>query len=382
MSFINFKGIVKKVNLKSAEETEVTISIPASELHGQYNTLQSMLDCKVIGGFDSQIVTYNILKNARTGKPITSYVVDNTGLVSVAKPDGEQLSLDLGLPPEKIEIKQDPASIDMAIIEEFILSGLAPTFDDLDHDFIEITGRLSEGDTYLKLAGEEDMGVGIFVMMVDEYRKRVAPLAQKWDEWRNGEVQAEPAAKDDKDKQAENNAAEEDQVDTGNTPAEETPAEETPEGGGSEGEVEPGTDDSSDLPDWMQEGNDSTGNQEVEFEDPIGSNGEDKYNKGTPSQDSSEPGEPAGLEELKESAEPTANVVVDREELEQFILDNKPMFEDIPFDFPTFLKQRREDGMTWMQIAKGVGIPSTQISSKWTAYKKRVASQMKGGGAA
>ncbi|WP_052675982.1 hypothetical protein [Paenibacillus sp. IHBB 10380] len=120
----------------------------------------------------------------------------------------------------------------------------------------------------------------------------------------------------------------------------------------------------SELPDWMQEGSDSAGDKEMDFGEPI--------SKTSTSE----------TETVKESAEPTANVVVDKEELEQFILDNKPMFEDIPFDFPTFLRQRREDGMTWMQIAKGVGIPSTQISSKWTVYKKRVASQMRGGGAA
>jgi hypothetical protein len=53
---------------------------------------------------------------------------------------------------------------------------MAPNYEDLNHDFNEIRGRLSEDDTYLKLVGEEEMGVGIFVMIVDECRKRVAPL--------------------------------------------------------------------------------------------------------------------------------------------------------------------------------------------------------------
>lgn len=355
MSYINFKGTLKDVKFKSAEETIITLSIPSSELEGQYNTLQGMLDLKVIGGLDSQIVTYKIMKNAVTGKPITKYAIDSSGVVSVAKLEGEQLSLDLGLPPEKIETKEEPAAIDLNIINDFILSGMAPHYEDLNHDFIEITGRLSEGDTYLKLAGEEDMGVGIFVMMVDEYRKRVAPLAAKWDEWRKGKVQPEPAAKNNQDVEAVITEGEEDQDGAGDAPA-----EEKHEVGESEGEAEPSTDAGSDLPDWMQEGN---SDKEMDFGEPIGKT-------------SSEP------EEVKESVEAAANVVVDKEELEQFILDNKPMFEDIPFDFPTFLRQRREDGMTWMQIAKGVGIPTTQISSKWTAYKKRVASQMQGGGAA
>ena len=364
MSFINFKGTVKKVNLKSAEETEVTISIPASELHGQYNTLQSMLDLKVIGGLDSQIVTYKVVKNALTGKPITKYVIDSSGVVTVAQPDGEQLSLDLGLPAEKIETKEEPAAIDLKIINDFILSGMAPSYEDLNHDFYEITERLNEGDTYLKLAGEEDMGVGIFVMMVDEYRKRVAPLAAKWDEWRTGKVQAEPMVKDDQDEQIESAAGEEVKVDDGDSP----------EGGENEGNVEPGTEDGSELPDWMQEGDNPTGEKEMDFGDPIGPNGEDKYNKGDQNSNS---GEQDGS-----NADPSAAVVIDKDELENYILTNRPTFEDIPFDFPTLLRQRKEDGKTWMDISRETGVPSTQISSKYSMYKKRVTQMMKDGGAA
>lgn len=192
MSYINFKGTVKKINLKSAEETEITISIPASELDGQYNTLQSMLELKVIGGLDSQIVTYKVMKNAKTGTPITRYKVDSGGVVFVAQPEGEQLTMDLGLPAEQIEVKADPEQIDLEVIQDFILSGLAPQFEDMDYDFLEITERLAEGETYLKIASDVNMGVGIFVVMVDEYRKRVAPMAAEWDKWRKGQVKAEP----------------------------------------------------------------------------------------------------------------------------------------------------------------------------------------------
>ncbi|WP_025682507.1 hypothetical protein [Paenibacillus maysiensis] len=322
MSYINFKGTVKKINLKSAEETEITISIPASELDGQYNTLQSMLEIKVIGGLDSQIVTYKVLKNARTGKPITKYTVDDGGMVSVAKPEGEQLSMDLGLPLEKVEVKADPEQIDLDIIQDFILSGLAPRFDDMQYDFLEITERLADGDTYLKIAADVGMGVGVFVVMVDEYRKRVAPMAAKWDEWRKGQVNTVPPKADEPvegqpdDQQNENQ--QESQDDTNTDPSEQP---EPDDSGKSEGDQNPDTD-----------------------TDP----------------------------------EP----VVDKEELEEYILKARPTFEDIPVDFPTLLQQRREEGKTWMQIAKTIGLTSGQITAKWTAYKKMVAKQMKNGGAA
>ncbi|ODA07338.1 MULTISPECIES: hypothetical protein [Paenibacillus] len=325
MSYINFKGTVKKINLKSAEETEITISIPASELDGQYNTLQSMLELKVIGGLDSQIVTYKVLKNARTGKPITKYTVDDGGVVSVAKPEGEQLSMDLGLPPEKVEVKADPEQIDLEIIQDFILSGLAPRFDDMQYDFLEITERLAGGDTYLKIAADIGMGVGVFVVMVDEYRKRVAPMAAKWDEWRKGQVNTVPP----KDGEPVNSQEEEQQND---------------------GQPE------------EQGGANTDSSEQTEV------NESEEDNK---PEDDSNP-----------ATDTDSETAVDKDELEEYILKVRPNFDDIPVDFPTLLQQRREEGKTWMQIAKSIGLTSGQITTKWTAYKKMVAKQMRNGGAA
>ncbi|MCP3807155.1 hypothetical protein NLX78_07900 [Paenibacillus sp. Lou8.1] len=325
MSYINFKGTVKKINLKSAEETEITISIPASELDGQYNTLQSMLEIKVIGGLDSQIVTYKVLKNARTGKPITKYTVDDGGMVSVAKPEGEQLSMDLGLPPEKVEVKADPEQIDLDIIQDFILSGLAPRFDDMQYDFLEITERLADGETYLKIAADVGMGVGVFVVMVDEYRKRVAPMAAKWDEWRQGQVNTVPP----KDGEPVNSKEEEQQND--------------------------------DQPEEQEGANNDSSEQTEVNESEDDKKPEDDSNPAT---------------------DTDSETAVDKEELEEYILKVRPTFDDIPVDFPTLLQQRREEGKTWMQIAKSIGLTSGQITTKWTAYKKMVAKQMKNGGAA
>jgi N-glycosylase/DNA lyase len=73
---------------------------------------------------------------------------------------------------------------------------------------------------------------------------------------------------------------------------------------------------------------------------------------------------------------------ISKEALEEFIINHAPIFEDIPFDFPTLLKKRKEESKTWMQIAKEAGVPSSQISSKYSLYKKRVEKLMRDGGAA
>lgn len=121
----------------------------------------------------------------------------------------------------------------------------------------------------------------------------------------------------------------------------------------------------SDLPDWMQETNDQQkengGTGEMNFE------GDESNNPG----ESQEEGQAAGQANSAEE-----------DVLESFILSEKPVFGDIPFDFPELLRQRKEEGKTWMDISRETGVPSSQISSKYSAYKKRVAKMMEDGGAA
>ncbi|MEK4853857.1 hypothetical protein NST04_28740 [Paenibacillus sp. FSL H7-0756] len=349
MSYINFKGTVKKINLKSAEETEITISIPAAELDGQYNTLQSMLELKVIGGLDSQIVTYKVLKNAKTGKPLTKYTVDGSGVVSAAEPEGEQLSMDLGLPAEQIEVKADPEQIDLGVIQDFILSGLAPRFDDMDYDFHEITERLVSGDTYLKIAADIGMGVGVFVVMVDDYRKRVAPMAAKWNEWRKGQAPVapptvEPAAED----------------------ADQTEGETESEQSGGEG-------DNAELEPKQPDGDGQSGSSDPEEA------------KGTPVADGQTGG---GTGEEPDATETSPGEEVSKDDLEAFILTNRPVYDDIeingtPILFPELLQERLEKNKTWKEIAQEKEVSASVLSAKWGAYKKRVERKMmKGDGGA
>ena len=127
----------------------------------------------------------------------------------------------------------------------------------------------------------------------------------------------------------------------------------------------------SDLPEWMQEADDNgddAGTGEIDFE-----------NEG----DTADTQEKDRDEEQQEAVADTASAAaVDPKELESFILRQQPTFEDIPYDFPELLRQRREEGKTWMDISKEIGVPSKQISSKYSVYKKRVAEMMQDGGAA
>ncbi|GIO84566.1 hypothetical protein J25TS5_14980 [Paenibacillus faecis] len=155
------------------------------------------------------------------------------------------------------------------------------------------------------------------------------------------------------------------------------------------GKEEPGL--SEDVPEWMKEGSGADGG-EMKFtddgqQDPEGgasaeddAGGEMDFTGNDSGQDPNDPEDELTDYEREIMGESEAEI--SKEALEEFIINQAPTFEDIPFDFPTLLKQRKEESKTWMQIAKEAGVPSSQISSKYSLYKKRVEKLMKGGGAA
>lgn len=61
----------------------------------------------------------------------------------------------------------------------------------------------------------------------------------------------------------------------------------------------------------------------------------------------------------------------ERDELDAFILERKPHFEDMPYDFPSIL-QRKRNGEEWLQISTSLGMTKGQLETKFRAYKKRV----------
>lgn len=172
------------MNLKPGGTKEIVLEVTGSGLNGKLDMLSEMIDQKVEVSLDSLIVSYNIILNARDNKPLITYQVDENGIVSEAKPDLEQQQLTLGLPPEKVETKEETDEVDRDIVDEFIRSGLAPTYDDLKYDFENIMKRRFDGESYLKMARELEISSGKLAEVIDEYRKRVAPLAKKWNDWR------------------------------------------------------------------------------------------------------------------------------------------------------------------------------------------------------
>lgn len=154
MPYMEFNGEVKKVVNKQSGEKEITLVVPREQLRGKLDSLDDILGGKAAITFDSLIVNYNIEINTKTNEPLKKYQVDDKGIVHEVKPEGEQLKADLGLPKAKIPTKEEREKVEREIVDEFILSGMAPSYDDLPYDFADIVKCRLEGETYMKLASE------------------------------------------------------------------------------------------------------------------------------------------------------------------------------------------------------------------------------------
>ncbi|MBY9081034.1 hypothetical protein KIH86_23050 [Paenibacillus sp. HN-1] len=98
-------------------------------------------------------------------------------------------------------------------------------------------------------------------------------------------------------------------------------------------------------------------------------------------EEGSDEGEGAGV------SEPASDPEVSKEELEEFILRERPIFPEIeyqgePIPFPDLLDKHLREDKTWREIANERDMTSGQLSSKWSAYRKLAAKRMNGDGGA
>lgn len=211
MSYANFKALVKKINLNPNGIQEIVLEASGDELRGQLENLARMIDHHTQIEIESTIVNYNVQINSATKEPLVVYTVDQNGVVQEVKYP-EQLELP-GMPEAKIETEDELKSIDREVVDQFILTGMAPTFDDLPKNIDEIAKRRIEGDSYITLANKLETSSGKVVYLIDEYRRRIAPLAQKWWEWKkereesDEENTSEPKKDEDDNKEKGEGAA-------------------------------------------------------------------------------------------------------------------------------------------------------------------------------
>lgn len=205
MAYIEFKPVLKKVNLKPDGKKEIVLEVTDSSLQGKLDSLSEMIDAKVFVSLESMQVNFNVTINAKTNEPVTQYEVDEKGMVQEVKSTFEQIEADLDMPEEKMQTREEKEQADREIIDAFIISGSAPNFEGMPNKLPDIVKRRLEGESYLKLANELNMSSGQIIEVIDEYRKRVAPLAIKWHEWKEQqpETKEEPKSGEKPEETAE-----------------------------------------------------------------------------------------------------------------------------------------------------------------------------------
>lgn len=213
MSFINFNGKVKKMNHKPKGITELVLEVPTKELGNRIQNLAEMIDKDVKVEIESDIVRYNVQINANTERPIVNYQVDQSGVVHIADPEPEQLEAELGLPAEKPKIEEKPMEIEREVVDRFIVEGMAPEQEGFPENMSEIAKRRIEGESYRKLATELEMSSGAIVDLINDYRAAVAPLAEKWWDWKQDQAnEAEPLQKENAEEAVEDEKGSDDSV--------------------------------------------------------------------------------------------------------------------------------------------------------------------------
>lgn len=130
-----------------------------------------------------------------------------------------------------------------------------------------------------------------------------------------------------------------------------------------EGAGEPPTDD---LPDWMKEGENESGSKEMDFTSD---------NLEGDQQPSADENPPADVTEGSKGE-------VDPDELERYILENRPIIPDITVDVPAAIERKRGNDVTWREIAADLGMSQGKLSGMLSRYKKAVKEQMVGNGVA
>ncbi|MGX5634431.1 2-methylcitrate dehydratase [Bacillus thuringiensis] len=209
MSYIEFKPVLKKVNLKPDGKKEIVLEVTDSSLQGKLDSLSEMIDAKVFVSLESMQVNFNVTINAKTNEPVTQYEVDEKGIVQEVKSTFEQMESNLDMPEEKMQTREEKEQADREIIDAFIISGLAPNFEGMPNKLPDIVKRRLEGESYLKLANELNMSSGQIIEVIDEYRKRVAPLAIKWHEWKERQLEPTEETKGEEKPETENQVSEE-----------------------------------------------------------------------------------------------------------------------------------------------------------------------------
>ncbi|AYK08887.1 hypothetical protein [Brevibacillus laterosporus] len=221
MDNAHFEAYVKKIAFGKDDKVEINLEMRRFNDQDIVNLIR-FRDTDVFVTLGDTQLSFELNTQADEGTPNTPYTVDGSGMVEVKSNEASENVQDSeseaqGDQPQEeatpeIEGEQeasqqeDTPQVEPKTINEFILSGQAPTFEDLPYNFIDIVTRREAGERSMDIAASLDLTSGKWSKIWKDYKGRIASAARDWDDLRNLS-QATPEYSDLEAEQSDGGAA-------------------------------------------------------------------------------------------------------------------------------------------------------------------------------
>lgn len=175
----NFEAYLKKIGSGKGDSIEVVLEIENPKDQEILNLMRLRKTYVFVAVGDTQL-SFELDTQADEETPNTPYTVDGSGMVEVKPNEASENVQD-----SETEAQEDQSQVEPKTINEFILSGQAPTFEDLPYNFIDIVTRREAGERSMDIAASLDLTSGKWSKIWKDYKGRIASAARDWDDLRN-----------------------------------------------------------------------------------------------------------------------------------------------------------------------------------------------------
>ncbi|MGG0792616.1 hypothetical protein ABE137_01085 [Brevibacillus laterosporus] len=196
----NFEAYLKKIGSGKGDSIEMVLEIENPKDQEILNLMRLRKTYVFVAIGDNQL-SFELDTQADEETPNTPYTVDGSGMVEVKSNEASENVQDSeteaqedqpqeeAIPEiegeQEVSQQEDTPQVEPKTINEFILSGQAPTFEDLPYNFIDIVTRREAGERSMDIAASLDLTSGKWSKIWKDYKGRIASAARDWDDLRN-----------------------------------------------------------------------------------------------------------------------------------------------------------------------------------------------------
>ncbi|MED1666096.1 hypothetical protein [Brevibacillus laterosporus] len=196
----NFEAYLKKIGSGKGDSIEVVLEIENPKDQEILNLMRLRKTYVFVAIGDNQL-SFELDTQTDEETPNTPYTVDGSGVVEVKPDEATEIVQDQetealedhpqdDATPEiegdqEASQQEDTPQVEPKTINEFILSGHAPTFEDLPYNFIDIVTRREAGERSMDIASSLDLNPSKWSKIWKDYKGRIASAARDWDDLRS-----------------------------------------------------------------------------------------------------------------------------------------------------------------------------------------------------